>query len=78
MTILSGFGHVRLAVRKELGLPRNLSETPNDLLVATVKVPDGIGNSHVFAEFDDQLLGPAEIVAGNAGVKVVDCLLTTV
>lgn len=74
MTVLSGFGHVRLAVRKELRLPRDFGETPNDLPVATVEIPDGVGDSNVFTELDHQLLGPAEIMARNARVKVVDRL----
>jgi len=75
MTKFSGFGHVGLAIRKELCLPRDLGEVSDDLLVTTVEIPDGIGDPHVFAELDHQLLSPTEIVARNARVKVMDRLM---
>jgi hypothetical protein len=74
MAVLPGLGHVGLAFRKDLGLSGHLSQPTDDLLVASIEVVNCVRDSHFLAELDHQLLSPAEVVSGDAGVEVVDSL----
>jgi hypothetical protein len=74
MAVLSSLGHVGLAFRKDLGLPGDLSQPTDDLLVASVKVVNGVRDTDFLTELNHQLLGAAEIVSRDTGVEVVDSL----
>ena len=46
----------------------------NDFLISVVEPVDCIGDFDFLAEFHDEFLGPAEVVSGDAGEEVMDCL----
>jgi len=73
-TILSFFNNGFLALVEDSSLFPNLPEVANGFPVPIVEPVDCIGNFDFLTEFHDEFLGPAEVVSGDTGEEMVDCL----
>lgn len=64
-----------LALSHDFSLFGDIRKAPYNFLVAIVESIDGVGDANILAEFNDEFLGRAEVVARNTGVEMVDSLL---